>query len=161
MFQPSAPRSRTFRRTDQATVEEAWLKLWDPDVKLELDRSRRMKWSVLEAALTDVPARSRKKVCRAVQNLFVCWSQAHPGVPVWPTIANTPVSLSRDLLREFRACPAVGHPRTSRFLWKIHREPPESVGMHGLFGAAVWREEMDMAEARAVARIEEWINKNE
>jgi hypothetical protein len=163
MFQPGVPAPRrTFRRADASTVEEAWIKLWDPDVQLELGRSARMKWSVLEASLTEMSgARLRKKATRAVQNLFVCWSNANPGVPVWPTISRTPIGECLDLLREFRSCPAVTHPRTSKFLWKPTRTPPESVGMWGVFGAAVWREELDEAEKRAVARIDAWINGND
>ena len=150
-FMFGAPK-RTFRKTESAVVADAWAKLWDPEVRKVLARSRRMKWGALEGALTGTP-RQRKKIARAVQNLFVCWSAAHPGVPIWPLLAGTPEDEAEELLDEFEACPPPT-PRTTRFLWKDKHPAPESLGRWGRLGADVWAAELVEAEARAIEKLQ-------
>lgn len=145
---------RTFRKTDSAVVADAWAKLWDPEVRKVLARSRRMKWGALEGALTGTP-RQRKKTARAIQNLFVCWSASNPGVPIWPLLAGTPLSEADELLSEFEACPPPT-PRTTRFMWKDNKHPtPEILREFGRLGADVWQSELVEAEARAIQKIQD------
>lgn len=150
MFAPKP--ARPARKTDTDTLISAWLALWDGEVQVVLGRSRRMKWGALEDALTG-SSRQRKKAARAVQNLFVCWSAANPGTPIWPLLAGTPESRALELLAEFQLCPPP-RPRTTRFLWKDNKHPtPEILGEFGRLGADVWQSELLAAERRAIETI--------
>lgn len=146
--------ARPARKTDADTLTSAWLALWDGEVRAVLSRSRRMKWGALEDAL-DGSSRQRKKAARAVQNLFVCWSAAHPGTPIWPVLAGTPESRALELLAEFQLCPPP-RPRTTRFLWKDNKHPaPEVLGEFGRLGADVWQTQLAEAELRAIQILRE------
>lgn len=155
-FSRPAPAKRTFRKCPPEIVALAWAKLWDPQVVRALDRHHKMQWDALKASFESPPLSNyRVKACRALRNLFVCWSHANPEVPVWTVIRGTDSAAAPTLLAEFRACPPPPN-KTSHFLWKDRKAVPVAVGEWGAFGRTVWNEEVREAEQRALARIREW-----
>lgn len=161
LFAPKPPKpQKQFRKCDPKLVEAAWSCFWDAQFVAKIDSYRKMQWGSFREAVERISTLRpySKKIAAAYLYMFACWSNANPGVPLFPLVRGAPPG-DPLLLAEIRNAPRLVR-KSCKFLWKDRPTVPESLSEFGGFGAVVWKEELATAESRTIQRIREFRNES-